>query len=138
MVKVNANENITVTVTISGKAKDIANVQNFMKENDVKYSTVKNNAKATGKTKAKNSNADFDRKKYEEVAEKLGVLGKNGVYKFARPTVYKAMEEKSLTKKKIDEYAAEIMEIAKKKNLDWFTTESEAEVEVEDDEVIAN
>lgn len=134
MAKVNANENITVTVTISGKAKDVANVQKFMKENNVKYSTVQNKAKE----KANKENADFDRKKYEEVAEKLGVLGKNGVYKFARPTVYKAMEEKSLTKKKIDEYAAEIMEIAKKKNLDWFTTESEAEVEVEDDEVIAN
>lgn len=134
MAKVNANENITVTVTISGKAKDVANVQKFMKENNVTYSTVQNKAKE----KANKENADFDRKKYEEVAEKLGVLGKNGVYKFARPTVYKAMEEKSLTKKKIEEYAAEIMEIAKKKNLDWFTTESEAEVEVEDDEVIAN
>lgn len=134
MAKVNANENITVTVTISGKAKDVANVQKFMKENNVKYSTAQNKAKE----KANKENADFDRKKYEEVAEKLGVLGKNGVYKFARPTVYKAMEEKSLTKKKIEEYAAEIMEIAKKKNLDWFTTESEAEVEVEDDEVIAN
>lgn len=134
MAKVNANENITVTVTISGKAKDVANVQKFMKENNVKYSTVQNKAKE----KANKENTDFDRKKYEEVAEKLGVLGKNGVYKFARPTVYKAMEEKSLTKKKIEEYAAEIMEIAKKKNLDWFTTESEAEVEVEDDEVIAN
>lgn len=134
MAKVNANENITVTVTISGKAKDVANVQKFMKENNVKYSTVQNKAKE----KANKENTDFDRKKYEEVAEKLGVLGKNGVYKFARPTVYKAMEEKSLTKKKIDEYAAEIMEIAKKKNLDWFTTESETEVEVEDDEVIAN
>ena len=134
MAKINANENITVTVTISGKAKDVANVQKFMKDNNVKYSTVQNKAKE----KANKENADFDRKKYEEVAEKLGVLGKNGVYKFARPTVYKAMEEKSLTKKKIEEYAAEIMEIAKKKNLDWFTTESEAEVEVEDDEVIAN
>lgn len=134
MAKVNANENITVTVTISGKAKDVASVQKFMKDNNVKYSTVQNKAKE----KANKENADFDRKKYEEVAEKLGVLGKNGVYKFARPTVYKAMEEKSLTKKKIEEYAAEIMEIAKKKNLDWFTTESEAEVEVEDDEVIAN
>ena len=136
MAKINANENITVTVTISGKAKDVANVQNFMKENGVKYSTVQNNAKATGKAKASKANSNFDRKKYEEVAEKLGVLGKNGVYKFARPTVYKAMEEKSLTKKKIEEYAAEIMEIAKKKNLDWFTTEAETEVDLEDEEAI--
>ena len=136
MAKINANENITVTVTISGKAKDVASVQNYMKENNVKYSTVQNNAKATGKAKASKANSDFDRKKYEEVAEKLGVLGKNGVYKFARPTVYKAMEEKSLTKKKIDEYAAEIMEIAKKKNLDWFTTEAEAKVDIEDEEAI--
>lgn len=136
MAKINANENITVTVTISGKAKDVASVQKFMKENDVKYSTVQNNAKASGKAKASKANSDFDRKKYEEVAEKLGVLGKNGVYKFARPTVYKAMEEKSLTKKKINEYAAEIMEIAKKKNLDWFTTEAETEVDLEDEEAI--
>ena len=69
MVKVNANENITVTVTISGKAKDVANVQKFMKENNVKYSAVQNKAKE----KANKENTDFDRKKYEEVAEKLGV-----------------------------------------------------------------
>ena len=42
MAKVNANENITVTVTISGKAKDVANVQKFMKENNVKYSQCNN------------------------------------------------------------------------------------------------
>lgn len=137
MAKINANETINVTLTISGKAKDVANVQKYMKDNSVKYEVVKNDGtKKSSKVKEKQSNSDFDRKKYEEVAEKLGVLGKNGVYKFARPTVYKAMEEKSLTKKKIEEYAAEIMEIAKKKNLDWFTTEAEAKVDIEDEEAI--
>ena len=137
MAKINANETINVTLTISGKAKDVANVQKYMKDNSVKYEVVKNDgAKKNNKANEKQGNSDFDRKKYEEVAEKLGVLGKNGVYKFARPTVYKAMEEKSLTKKKIDEYAAEIMEIAKKKNLDWFTTEAETEVDLEDEEAI--
>lgn len=40
----------------------------------------------------KKSDDSFDRAKYLSVAERLGCLGKHGVWKACRPTVYKVMD----------------------------------------------
>jgi len=81
-------------------------------------------AKATKQAEIK----PFDRAKYEAVAKALNVYGKHGVYKFARPTVYKAMENSRLTKKMIAEYTAELNELATKQGLTWFLGEQEVEI----------
>ena len=78
----------------------------------------------------------FDRAKYESIGEALGVLGAHGVYKFARPTVYKLMEEEKFTKKMIAEAKAELEAIAKKQNLTWFLESDEDEVEMDEEEAI--
>ena len=72
------------------------------------------------KTVKKEEAKPFDKEKYRKNAEELGVLGKHGVYRFARPTVYKSMEHAKLTKKLIAEYKKELEQIATEMKLDWY------------------
>lgn len=62
--------------------------------------TTKAEPKAQPKTSSKKKSDDtFDRDKYLSIAKELGCLGKKGVWKGCRPTVYKVMDG-TLTKAK--------------------------------------
>ena len=89
-------------------------------------------------TKAKGAKAEennFDKDLYYSIAETLGVLGKNGVFKVARPVVYKLMELDKIKKSDITKAQAEIVEIAKAKNLGWLLEKLGVEVEDEAEDV---
>ncbi len=91
--------------------------------------TTKTSTKATKVAPKKAEKQAFDRKKYEAIAEMLEVLGKHGVYKFARPIVYKAMAEEKLTKGMMKAYAKEVLNEAKKQKLTWFYENEEVEID---------
>ena len=120
MAKAKKEENITLT------AEEIA----FIKE----LRSNKTNKPEVKETKDEAEVKPFDRERYESVAEALGVLGKHGVYKFARPTVYEVMDKAKITKKVVAEAKAELLEKAKAQGLTWFYETDE--VDVEEEEVI--
>lgn len=140
----NITAKATTTLELTGTVEALIEVSSYLKKNGIECKVVKaceviqeakkEPEKASGK-KSTGKNTEFDRKKYLEVAEKLGVKytaerdGKEKVYGFARPVVYKAMEENKLTKKLLAKYAEELEEIARKK-APWFL---EDEVEIEDE-----
>lgn len=149
MANVTKEKVATTTLRLTGTVDDLKTLATVMNSMGIEAQLVKKTeivepekkkntkAKATkGKatTKAKASDSNFDRELYTEVAEKLGVLGKHGVYRFARPTVYKAMEENNLTDKKIESYKAKLEKIATEKELTWFLGNDTEEVEIEDDD----
>ncbi len=74
------------------------------------------------------SNEEFNRDLYVQLAKELGVLGLHGVYKFARPVIYKAMAEKTITPTKIKNYRKEIEKLAKadEKISKWFFENTKA------------
>ena len=96
---------------------------------NTKKTTTKRTTKTSTKVTKKVEKKPFDRKKYEAIAEKLGVLGKHGVYKFARPIVYKAMAEERLTKGMMKGYLKEVLSTAKKQKLTWFYESEEVELD---------
>ena len=129
-------------VTKSTKST-VKEIKTMAKTNATKKTTTKGNTKATTKTSAKAKTTTkaepkkFDKQRYIKIAEYLGVRGKKvGCYNFAKPVVYKAMEQEKLTKGDMKKYAEEIMEIARKQGLTWFTGEEEATVS-EDEELFA-
>lgn len=121
----------------------MAEVEGVLKALGIKY-TVKDvvkaenvNAPASNKvdTKAKDevkksaprkNSSNFDRELYIKCATELGVLGKSGVYKFARQTVYDAMSEvgksKSgkLTKTVIKSLHKQLLTEAQRLGLQWY------------------
>lgn len=52
----------------------------------------KSKAKTSTKKDTKKGSEDFDYELYKSIAEQLGVYGKHGCYKFARPTVKGLMQ----------------------------------------------
>lgn len=52
----------------------------------------KSKAKASTKKDTKKGSEDFDYELYKSIAEQLGVYGKHGCYRFARPTVKGLMQ----------------------------------------------
>ena len=145
-IKAMANAKVSTKET---KAKATVSKQTKTKETKVKEETTmaKNtttmelsaeelqiiNDMRAGKTvKTSNPKAkvkDFNRAKYELIAKKLGVYGFHGVYKFARPVVYKAMEQvKTGAEDKVDykEYIDELVQIAKKEKIQWFLDKQNA------------
>lgn len=96
--------------------------------------TTKAKTQSKGQAKGASKGDDnFDRDLYESIAEKLNVLGKNGAYRFARPTIYKAMEQEKLTKGDIKKYQDELIELAQDKGLGWYLEKVGVEVETEDE-----
>lgn len=132
--KVMAKETKVYTIEIKANEDDMKKVNDMLTEMKLVHKEITVSA-AQGKTSvAKASkpvdetpakvqdtkeNDEFDREKYLEVGEKLGVKyiskkdGTERVYGFARKIVYKAMDEQKLTAKKIQAYKDEIMEKAK-------------------------
>ncbi len=82
---------------------------------------------ARAKAEAKANAKPFDRERYESIANALEVLGKNGVYKFARPTVYKLMDMEKITKTTFNNAKKELEKIAKEQELTWFLEQEEAD-----------
>ena len=110
------------TITIKGTAKDIAKLEAMLAiinleivTTTAKAESPKETPKAKKTSSKKKSDDNFDRALYESIAKELGVLGKHGVYKACRPTVYKVMDG-SLTKAK----AKKEVEAWKKSN-PWAT-----------------
>lgn len=132
-----------ITLNLTGTVEELNALAEYMKEQGIKAEkqgkATEVGKKATGKTTKKSTKApsNFDRERYESIGEQLGVLGKHGVHKFARETVYEAMKEEELTEEILDKYEQKIIEIATKKNLTWFLEKQGAEVEIEDDEEVA-
>ena len=135
----------TATKTTKGTKKTNTTVKEIKtmakttakRTNTKKNTTTKATTKAKTTVETKEEPKKFDKQKYAKIAEYLGVKGKKVLcYNFARPVVYKAMQEETLTKGKMKKYAEEIMEIAKKQNLTWFTGEEEAVIE-DDEELFA-
>ena len=57
-----------------------------------KKSAPKKESKSKAKTSTKKGSEDFDYELYKAIAEQLGVYGKHGCYRFARPTVKSLMQ----------------------------------------------
>ena len=117
------------TMEIKATADEISKVKDMLKEmklvaKEITVSTPQGKTKAAKASKPAmevtedKANDKFDRKKYLEIGEKLGVKyiskknGEEKVYGFARKIVYKAMEEKTLTAAKVKAYKDEIVKIA--------------------------
>lgn len=92
----------------------ISNVTNEPKKTTktkpiAKKSTTKSTTKPVSKTttkakpKAKKSNDDFNYDRYVSIAKELGVYGKHGVWKCARPAVYKVMNGEATMKQAMAE-----------------------------------
>lgn len=136
-----------ITLNLTGTVEELNALSAYLKEQGIKAEkqgkATEVGKKTASKTATKNvtkSNApkDFDRERYESIGEQLGVLGKHGVHKFARNTVYKAMKEAELTEEMLDKYEQELIDIATKEKLTWFLEKQEnAEVEIEEDEEVA-
>lgn len=138
----------SITLNLTGTVEALQALAKYLKENDIKAekqgkaTEVGKETKASTKASSKPASKpkrEFDRERYESIAEQLNVLGKHGVHKFARNLVYEAMEEPELTEEKLESYEQKIIAIATEMNLTWFlekvSSENEAEVEVDlDDE----
>lgn len=138
-----------VTLNLTGSVEELKALADFMKEMGIKAekqgkaTEVGKETKTTKATKATKATTkvkrEFDRERYESIAEQLNVLGKHGVHKFARKIVYAAMEELELTEEKLEEYKQKIIATATEMNLKWFLekieNEAEVEVELEEDEL---
>lgn len=153
MAKATSTKKTTTKATVNTKAKETKDMKNTMtlsaeemeiiKEMRTKKAAGKAAPKAKQATKEqKSEDKAFDRSLYESIANELGVLGKNGVYKVARPVVYGLMELDKIKKSDIKKAKDELVKIAKEGNLTWLLeklgVEIEEEVEIEDDEVAFN
>lgn len=85
--------NALITIIRSGIASGHGEIVTTKSQSKSKTTKPKAETKKTTKTKpaAKVDNS-FDRDKYLETAKKLGCLGAKGVWKCARPIVYKVMD----------------------------------------------
>ena len=127
-----------VTLNLTGTIEALQELAKYLKEHDIKAekqgkaTETGKETKASGKSGSK-AKREFDRERYESIAEQLNVLGAHGVHKFARKIVYAAMEEPELTEDKLEEYEQKVLKTAKEMNLKWFLekVEGEAEDEVE-------
>lgn len=150
MAKATSTKKTTTKATVNTKAKETKDMKNTMTlsaeemEMIKEMRTKKAAGKAAPKAKQEQKAEDkaFDRGLYESIANELGVLGKNGVYKVARPVVYGLMELDKIKKSDIKKAKDELVKIAKEGNLTWLLeklgVEIEEEVEIEDDEVAFN
>lgn len=153
MAKATSTNKTTTKATVNTKAKETKDMKNTMtlsaeememiKEMRIKKAAGKAAPKAKQATKEQRSeDKAFDRGLYESIANELGVLGKNGVYKVARPVVYGLMELDKIKKSDITKAKDELVKIAKEGNLTWLLeklgVEIEEEIEIEDDEVAFN
>ena len=142
-----------ITLELEGSVKELKALADFIQEMGIK-ATKQGKAqavekKSANKTSSKKKNVEetnnsFDREKYEEIATRLHTMGYNGVVnKFARSTIYEAMEEPEMTEEKYEEYQAKLIAIAEEQGLDWYLkkvgVETLDEIEIEDEEeLIAN
>ena len=90
-----------------------------------KKAPKKSSKKAETKTETKTSD-EFNRDLYVKCANALDVVGKHGVYRFARKTVYDAMSEveksKShrLTKNVLKSLKAQLLTVAQTEGIQWY------------------
>ena len=150
MAKATSRKKTTTQATVITKAKETKDMKNTMTLSAEEMEMIKEmrTKKATGKAEPKakqeqkSKDKAFDRGLYESIANELGVLGKNGVYKVARPVVYGLMELDKIKKSDITKAKDELVKIATEGNLTWLLeklgVEIENEVEIEDDEVAFN
>ena len=92
-----------------------------------KKTTGKKSSDKKGKDVAKKGSEDFDYELYKSIAEQLGVYGKHGCYRFARPTVKSLMQHPEyLTKAgklqaKVKKSAlATLLTVAQTDGLQWY------------------
>ena len=136
--KVNAKETKdmvkeTKTMTMELSTEEIKAIEAMRAGKTVEKKTA---TKVATKAKAtKTENKEFDSDLYYSIAETLGVLGKNGVYKVARPVVYKLMELDKIKKSDITKAKDEIIAIAKEKNFGWLLEKLGVENEAEEVDV---
>jgi len=136
--KVNAKETKdmvkeTKTMTMEVSAEEIKAIEAMRAGKTVEKKTA---TKVATKAKAtKTENKEFDSDLYYSIAETLGVLGKNGVYKVARPVVYKLMELDKIKKSDITKAKDEIIAIAKEKDFGWLLEKLGVENEAEEVDV---
>ena len=86
---------------------------------------------ARAKAEKKANEKPFDREQYESIANELGVLGKHGVYKFARATVYELLNADKITKTAVNKAKKELAKIAKEQNLTWFLEQDEVQAKAQ-------
>lgn len=153
MAKATSTKKTTTKATVNTNAKEAKDMENTMtlsaeememiKEMRAKKTAGKTTEKKTAtkvSTKAKTQKTEskaFDSDLYYSIAETLGVLGKNGVYKVARPVVYKLMELDKIKKSDITKAKEQIVAIATEQKLTWLLEKLgvEAEEEAEDIDV---
>lgn len=148
MAKATSTKKTTTKATVNTNAKEAKDMKNTMtlsaeememiKEMRAKKTAGKATPKAKQEPKAqKTESKAFDRDLYESIANELGVLGKNGVYKVARPVVYKLMELDKIKKSDITKAKEQIVAIATEQKLTWLLEKLgvEAEEEAEDVDV---
>lgn len=134
------------TAKVTKEAKDMGNTMTLSAEEMEMIKAMragkKTTSKATPKAKQepkaqKTESKAFDRGLYESIANELGVLGKNGVYKVARPVVYGLMELDKIKKSDITKAKEQIVAIATEQKLTWLLEKLgvEAEEEAEDVDV---
>lgn len=121
-MKLSAEEMAVIKAMRSGKAAPKV---------ETKQATTKQATKQTKKTE----NKAFDSDLYYSIAETLGVLGKNGVYRVARPVVYELMELDKIKKSDLTKAKAKIVAIATEKNLGWLLEKLGVEAENEAENV---
>ena len=103
--------------------EDAPRIEAETKSETKKVAETKKTPKAKAKAK---SNDDFDRELYLKCASALDVVGKHGVYHFARKTVYDAMSEVNkskshrLTKNVIKSLKAQLLTVAQTEGIQWY------------------
>jgi len=146
MAKATSTNKTTTKATVNTKAKEAKDMKNTMtlsaeememiKEMRTKKAAGKAAPKAKQATKEQKSEGKaFDRGLYESIANELGVLGKNGVYKVARPVVYGLMELDKIKKSDITKAKEQIVAIATEQKLTWLLEKLGVEAEAEDVDV---
>ena len=153
MAKATSTNKTTTKATVNTKAKEAKDMGNTMtlsaEEMEMikamragKKTTSKAAPKSAPKAKQepkaqKTEGKAFDSDLYYSIAETLGVLGKNGVYKVARPVVYKLMKLDKIKKSDITKAKEQIVAIATEQKLTWLLEKLgvEAEEEAEDVDV---
>lgn len=149
MAKATSTKKTTTKATVNTnakEAKDMGNTMTLSAEEMEMIKAMRAGKKTTSKAapKAKQATKEqksvdkaFDRGLYESIANELGVLGKNGVYKVARPVVYGLMELDKIKKSDITKAKEQIVAIATEQKLTWLLEKLgvEAEEEAEDVDV---
>ena len=153
MAKATSTKKTTTKATVNAKVKETKDMKNTMTLSAEEMEMIKEmrEKKAAGKTAEKKTatkvatkakatkteNKEFNSDLYYSIAEALGVNGKNGVYKVARPVVYGLMKLDKIKKSDITKAKEQIVTIATEQNLTWLLEKLgvEAEEEAEDVDV---